>query len=203
MTQRRRAAAPAAASQRDRLRSRPRPSLPYPLLVDPDRAAAARAELEEAQRHARQAGLAKDPQPAVVEAARARVAAAEAALEDCYETIVLRALPPDDLEQLRAEHPPTAEQIAAAKAERKTAVERGEKTLPPWPDVNQASYVPALLAACAADSGMSMDDWVAFLAENVSAAERIGLWQAAEAVNSRERVADPLVLPKGSTPMLS
>ena len=110
--------------------------------------------------------------------------AARAEVDGCYEQIVLRAMPPADYERLIAAHPPTDEQ-------------RGKGEI--WdPD----SFRPALLAACA-DGDMTEQDWVAFLAEHVSAAERQGLYVAALAVNEQERVAESVSVPKGWTQIRS
>lgn len=197
----RKAAAP-KQSQRDRLRGRPRPSLPYRILVAPDEVDEARQALAKAQEDARQVRLkAGRDSPAAKRAAKP-VSDAEAAVDACYETIVLRALPPERIEELEAEHPPTAEQMEKAKAEREQAQQRGEQ-LPDWPSWNDDTYWPALLAECATEAGMTADDWAGFLAENVSTGEAAGIKQAALAVNRLERVADPLVLPKGWTPTRS
>lgn len=200
-TQRRKQPAKTAAaptSQRDRLLARPRPSLAYPLLVDQDAVDAARRDLGQAHADARQAMLAKNTDDAEVQAAQRRITDAEQAVHACYETVVLRALPPGDVERLRADHPPTEQQMAAAKAERERAAKRGEEP-PLWPEWNEDTFRPALLAACTPDSGMGADDWATFLQGHVSDGEARGLWLACLAVNARERVADPLVLPKGST----
>lgn len=192
----RKAAAP-RQSQRDRLLGRPRPSLPYRILVAPDEVEQARAALAEVQVAARQARLGDNA--AAAKRAAQQVRAAEAVVDACYETIVLRALPPERIEELDAEHPPTAEQMDKAKAEREQAVQRGEQ-VPEWPSWNDATYWPALLAESATEAGMTANEWAAFLAEHVSTGEAAGLKQAALAVNRLERVADPLVLPKGWTP---
>lgn len=191
----------AAPSQRDRLLGRPRPSLPYRLLVDPDGAEAARAELARVQAQTRQVLLKQPEGSAAYRTAQKRRADAEAAADACYETIVLRALPPARLEQLEVEHPPTPEQRARVAEQRARAKENGEPE-PDWPSWNDETYWPALLAECA-DNGMAAEDWATFLAEHVSTGEANGLKQAVLAVNRLERAADPLVLPKGWTPTIS
>jgi hypothetical protein len=136
--------------------------------------------------------------------AQKQVADAQAKLDGCYETIVLRALPTSGqvtTEKLAAAHPPTDEQIAKVRTERDKAHNQG-RDVPPWPEWNDDTFPPALLAACA-ESDMSEQDWREFLAEHVSDGEFHGLYMAALSVNERERVADPLVLPKGLTGMLS
>jgi hypothetical protein len=196
-----RAAADGQPSQRDRLLGRPRPSLPHRILVDPDGAAAARDHLAVVQRRARQVLLKADDESPEAAQARAELADAEAAVEACYETIVLHALPPARLAELEAEHPPTPEQMVAAQAERQEAHKRGE-LLPEWPAYADAFW-PAVLAESAVDADMTVQDWSEFLAERVSAGERAGLRVAVLNVNRLERVADPLVLPKGLTPTVS
>jgi hypothetical protein len=193
-------AAVAQQSQRDRLLGRPRPSLPYPLLVDPDRVETARAELARVQQRVRQVVLKEEPGNARYRRAEKSIRDAEAVVDGCYETLILRALPTRGevtTERLIAAHPPTDAQMAAAKLEREKAKTRGED-LPPWPDWDDDTLRPALLAACA-EGGMSEQDWTEFLAGHVSDGEARALWLACLAVNERERVADPLVLPKGWT----
>src|SRR5690606_17136855 len=183
-------------SQRDRLLGRPRPSMRYPLLVDAAGAQAAAGELERAQTIARRYMLAKGADSNEYKRASRKVQAAQSKLDDCYEMLLLQALPPDELEALAAAHPPTAEQMEAARRERDEAQRRGEEP-PPWPVVNDATYYPELLARCAVEAGMSADDWSRFLAENVSDGERRALCLAVSAINARERAAEAAVLPKG------
>lgn len=166
-----------ASSLRERLTARERPSLPVRLLVDdPTEAIAA---LQHAQAMQRQVVVRDEhADPDELQRVDAAVQAAQEAVEACYVTVTVKALRPDDYEALQAAHPPTLEQVADGQV------------------CNPATFRPALLAACA-DGDMTEDDWVAFLAERVSAAERQGLYVAALAVNDRVRAADPLVLPKG------
>lgn len=197
---RRTTAAAGGQPLRDRLLSRPRPSLPYTLLVDPPAAAQARAKLAAAQAEARQAMLQHGESSPAHRRAAKRVADAEAAVEACYATITLTALPtggPVTMETLAAAHPPTQQQIEAAREARAQAAQRGQDQ-PPWPEWDEDAFIPAVLAECS-DAGMSADEWREFLASHVSDGERRGLWRTVLAVNALERVADPLVLPKGST----
>lgn len=193
------AAAP-RQSQRERLLGRPRPSLPYRLLVDPDGAEKARAELAKVQEQTRQVLLKQAEGSPAYRAAKKRRADAEALVDACYETVRLHALPPARFAELEAEHPPTAEQMERTKVEREQAKQRAEE-LPGWPNYAE-SFWPAALAE-SADNGMSVDDWSAFLAEHVSGGESAGLRSALLNVNAVERAADPLVLPKGWTPTIS
>ena len=197
-------AAASQQSQRERLLRRPRPSISYRLVVDPDRLAKAREELDRVKARTRQTLLRAAEGSAEYRRARRQLDAAQAEVDSCYETIVLRALPTAGevtVEKLKAAHPPTPEQLERAKAERDAARRRGEPE-PPWPEWNEDTFPAALLAACA-ESDMTEDDWRAFLGSNVSAGEYSGLWQAVLAVNALERVADPLVLPKDWMGMLS
>ncbi|MFI2663738.1 hypothetical protein [Micromonospora carbonacea] len=188
------------AAQRERLLGRPLPSVSYRLLVDQDGAAAAQEALAVAQRHLRQVTLA-DRSPEDVAAAHARVDAAARAVDACYETIVLTALPlvgEVTTESLIAAHPPTDAQMAAAKTDRDKARHAGEE-VPPWPAWNDATFRPALLAASAQTAGMSEQDWAVMLGERMSAGEVRGLWAACVAINLTGRAAEPVVLPKGWT----
>lgn len=188
-------------SLRERLLTRQRPSLAYPVLVDHDGAAAAQARLAEGQAQLRQLILSGAKSTAAAyKRVTAELADAQAALQACYETIVLRALPTDGdvtVERMITACPPTAAQMAEVRQARDTAKLRGEEP-PAWPQWDDDRLQPALLEACA-DGGMTSEDWAAFLAGNVSQGERQGLWKACLAVNSLERVADAVVLPKGWT----
>lgn len=172
-----------SVSLRARLADRRRPTLPYPLLVDVERLPAAAAALDEAVRQWRQI-LLRDDAGERLAAAQSTVEQAKAEVDGCYETVVLRALPPAAYERLIAEHPPSDEQRANGEI---------------W---DPGTFRAALLAACA-DGDMTAQDWADFLAERCSAAERQGLYVAALAVNEQERVAEPATLPKGWTPTRS
>ncbi len=194
------------ADQRARLLARPRPSIAYPLLVvDEQTLAAAKAEVGAAQSELRQIVLSGRPKTAAARRrTEKRLSDAQSTLDGCYELVVLTALPTSGevtAETLAAAHPPTDEQMARVRQQRQEAVQRGEPQ-PPWPGWNEDTFRPALLTACSSN-GMSEQDWAVFLAERVSAGEARGLWVACLAVNERERVADPLVIPKGSMAMLS
>jgi hypothetical protein len=180
-----RKSAAAGRSPRERLLGRPRPSLPYPILVvDPT---AARAELQQVERRVRQDMLRHGEGSDAYQAAAADLAAAQAAVDACYERVVLTAMEPAAYEQLKADHPPTAEQQAAAKA-------AGELPL----DCDTASFVPAVLAA-SGEPQMPAEDWTELLERRMSDGERQELRVVVLGLNERSRFAEPVVLPKGST----
>jgi hypothetical protein len=184
MTAKRKAAG-AGRSQRERLLGRPRPSLPYPILVaDMD---GPRQELDKVLRTARQAMIRADEGTPEHAAAVASIEAAQAAVDACYETVTLRALPPAGYEQLKADHPPTAGQVAEA-----------EKLGIPPPDANVDTLVPEALAA-GCDNGMTVEDWATFLAEHCGHGERQELRTVVLGLNEATRFAESTVLPKGST----
>jgi len=181
---------------------RARPSASYRLLVDADAVGPAHTALLQAQQHQRHAhAMVGKGRTAAIRKADQAVAAAQAAFDACYEVIAFTALEPDAVEALMAEHPPTREELAKAAEARDEAQKRGDRDLPDWPDTAD-TYRPALLAACC-DNGMSADDWTAFLKSNVSEGERADLWLHVVSVNARTRIADPLVIPKELTQMLS
>lgn len=170
----------------DRLKSRQRPWVDFRLLVvDGEQLAAAQQKVTEAQGRKRQADLrldkAKPERVKEAAAAKRALTRAEKALTECWETIRLTALPPADYEQLKAAHPPTAEQLQAD------------------PDVewNRETLRPALLAACA-EGGLSESEWSALLGEKFSEGERQEIFTTALAVNQGARVVESVVLPKGS-----
>lgn len=175
--------------------------MPYRLLVDETNVAQARQAFDDAQREHRVVRKREQEGSAAVKASAAKLADAEAKVDACYETLTLRALPPRRVAELEAAHPPTEAQMERAKAERERAKKLGED-IPPWPAWNDDTFWPALLAECV-DGDMTADDWVGFLAENVSGGEAAGLKTAVLNVNTAERVADPLVLPKDLTRILS
>lgn len=153
-------------SLRERLAKRARPSTTFHLRVEDD--TAARMELD---------------------AARAsgdddRVAAAQAAVDACYEALAITALTPADWEALVDAHPATPEQ-------RKAKPEA-------W--CNQTTFLPALLAACV-EGDETEDDWADFTSKGaLSLGETNALFDAAMAVN--QRWPDPH-LGKGSTTTIS
>nr|MDT0660867.1 hypothetical protein [Micromonospora sp. DSM 115978] len=183
---------------------RQRPSMPYRLLLDAAQAEEARQRLATAQARQRQVRLRATGldgvDPAQDETDR-EVEAAQAALDDCYETLTLRALVPADLEELIGQHPPTEAQLAAAKTARAEARQRAEEP-PPWPSWNDDTFRPALLEATV-DGDMTVADWAGFLARNVSTGEARDLWRSALQVNQQPRQADGVVLPKGLMGILS
>ena len=146
-------------------------------------------------------GLVEEAKARLLVADRA-VADAEAPVNACYETIVLRAVQPATLEQLTAAYPPSEAQMEAAHKDREQAVQRGEQP-DPWPSYDDDRFYPALLTLCADDAGMSAEDWAAVFSSNVSLAEKLGLRRLVLELNQRERAAEPVVLPKDLTQILS
>jgi hypothetical protein len=113
---------------------------------------------------------------------RERVATAEAALDECYVLLTVRALPPSEMEALLSEHPAT-----------------DGKGLP----FNQNSFMPALLARCvfddedSAEPAMTAIEWAEEIAKGSSSMGEVGaLFQACWQVNDRSPDAR---IPKGST----
>lgn len=188
-------------SQRDRLLGRPLPSVPYRLLVDPDGVAAAQRRLAAAQTTERRTRVAGTASAADQASARLEVEAAAAELDACYETVTLSALEPRRVEELIDAHPPTAEQMAAAKAERDKARQRGDHP-PDWPTWNPDTFLPALLEASAAGD-MTAADWDVMLTSRLSVGESVGLRKACLGINMSARMAEPVVLPKGWMPTIS
>jgi hypothetical protein len=178
-------AAAAARSPRERLLGRPRPSLPYPILVDDP--GEARRNLERVERGARQVMLRHDEGTKAHKAARVQLEAAQQAVDDCYQRVILQAMPPADYEQLKADNPPTEAQLKAAK---------DASELPP--DCDTTAFVPEVLAA-STDMDMSAQDWAELLDRHMSDGERQELRVVVLGLNERARFAEPVVLPKGST----
>ncbi|MFO7164906.1 MAG: hypothetical protein DIU75_016375 [Mycolicibacterium hassiacum] len=195
-----RSAQPQPADKWDRLRARQRPTTTYRIVVDPDGLPAAQQAFAAAvrERDRVKATAVGRGRAAALRRAEQAVAEAQARLDACYADIVLQALRPADLEALVAAHPPTAEQMEAA---RKQSRERG--TDPEWPAWNDDTFRPALIAACAVDPQRSAEEWAEFMAECLSEGEQTGLWRACLEVNHRERIADPWFLPKGLMQILS
>lgn len=95
-----------------------------------------------------------------------RITAAQAAVEACYERLELSALPPADMEALLEAHPPTPDQPGNTM-------------------FNQATFVPALIAACV-DSDMGEDDWAEFVAKGpITRGEVLALFNACWDLNHR------------------
>ncbi|MGH8010250.1 MAG: hypothetical protein ACREQ3_24920 [Candidatus Binatia bacterium] len=106
------------------------------------------------------------------------IQAAQTTLSGCYEILVITALPPQEVEELLGRHPP------ADPAKKND-----------WP-FNEATFVPALLAACI-DSDVTEEDWVEYTTKGpMSRGEVMALFDAVWSVNYRAQ--DPSV-PLGST----
>lgn len=169
-------------SLKDQLTARARPSVTEHIEIkDPSEA---RAMLQQALRVFKHAEVKGDP--AEVKRCKAAANLAGRRVEACFAKITLRAMPPDDYEDLIDEHPPTPEQIAKAG-----------KNPADWPEWNDKTFYPALFAACA-EGDMEGQDWTSFLKTNVSRGERRRLYMVALAVNENERMPESMMLPKGS-----
>lgn len=174
----------------ERVENRKLPGLPFRLLVvDDDELAAAQQRLVEATERKRRAdrNLVPEKPERVKEAESAKRALtrAEKAFASCWETIRVTAIEPELFEALKAEHPPTPEQLKAD----------------PDAEYNKATFRPALLSVCA-EGGKSVDEWVDLL-KRFSTGERQELFTTALAVNASTRVVESVVLPKGSNGILS
>lgn len=169
---------------RETFRARGLPHVTVPIRAVPSQQiAAAEAELRAAAIALSEA----DSRHAVTTAMRARVEAAEAALDACFTVLVVRAIPPADMEALIAEHPST---------DADDAVPFSRKT-----------FVPALLARCVFDStdaekpAMSEAEWIDEVSAGSSSLGEVGaLFTACWQINDRTPDAR---IPKGSTPTTS
>jgi hypothetical protein len=173
----------------ERVRNRKLPSLPFRVLVvDGDELEVAQRKLLEATERKRRAerNLVPEKPERVKEAESAKraLSRAEKAFESCWETIRITAIEPATYEALRAEYPPTPEQLK---------------------DDPEAEYGlgfrAALLAACA-EGGKTVDDWADMLEHQFSTGERQELFTTALAVNAGTRVVESVVLPKDSNGIL-
>jgi hypothetical protein len=169
-----------ATGRRARLLGRSLPSVPYPILVDDP--TDAQRELERVHARTRQLMLRHDPGSAEYRAAEVELSRAQAAVDACYETVHIRALAPARYEALKAQHPPTTDQLAEQ----------------PPPDVDVNLFVPAVLAE-AVEGDMTADDWADLLDHRMSDGERQEIRVIVLGINERARFAEPVVLPKGST----
>lgn len=138
------------------------PTETYYLRVADD--TAARAELKRARDRHELANFRGDSGAAeAIAKAEAAIDAAQAAVDACYEPIVLRALLPQQFEDMVKEHPPRS-----GKDER----------------YNTDTFPMALFTACV-QGDMSAEEWAAFLAERCSIGERNGLLVMAQNLNAR------------------
>jgi hypothetical protein len=153
------------AGRRERLLARKRPTADYQLaVVDDTDAVAELAAAKEALDTARFRG--DDSAEDAVAAAEARLAAARAAVEACYEPVTLTAMPPVEFEAL------------VAKPENQPRDGRDER----W---NADSFPRACFLACVADDEMSGDDWAEFVDGSLSQGEREALFMTAVGLNAR------------------
>lgn len=140
----------------DRLTNRPTRTESLTFAFDPNdgaRLTEARTQLRLARQVAKQFG--PDAAPTTVVAAQTAVEDAQAAYDQIIAdavtfTVELRALKPSRVQELVLEHPPTAKQIKTARALTK-GDPKGD------PHVNEATYLPALLAEAIAKVTISDD----------------------------------------------
>lgn len=152
------------AGRRERLLGRKRPSVDYQIPITDAAAAVAGLEAAKAAFDSAQFRTDEGADQAVADA-QARLDAARAAVEACYEPVPLAAIPPKDFEELVAAHPPREG--------------HDEK----W---NVAAFPRACFLACVDTSGdMSAEDWDAFATENLAAGEREAMYLTAVAINAR------------------
>lgn len=112
-----------------------------------------------------------------------RLAEAKKAAEGQCVVVTLGRIGGHALEQIRDAHPPTVEQRAAARQAQLDAG-RARHELVELVH-NPDTYPPALIAACAVDPEMTYDEAVElWTAPSTSQADRVRLFQAAEAVNT-------------------
>lgn len=162
---------------------------------------AAVEELAEAEAEAKLADYRAEKDPDGAAAARERLAAAKRAVDACFGTVTLQALPPRQQLQFEQE---IAERDAQLEKEHKAAVEAAEQAgedqpepkLPPstW---TADSYEIRLIAACDVD-GRSPQRWaeVLDLDGDWTVEDRDALLQTCYRANLR-RAFDPAVLGKG------
>jgi hypothetical protein len=119
---------------------------------------------------------------AVSTAHRRRVDTAQAAVDDCYTLLTVRALPPAEMEALLAEHP----------------AEDTERAI-----FNRATFIPALLARCVFDDpdtvepAMTESEWADEISKGSSSLGEVSaLFAACWQVNDR---TPDRHIPKGST----
>ena len=154
------------AGRRERLLARKRPTVDYQLAVEDE--ADAVAELNAAKEALDQARFRDDDgaEQAIADA-EARLDAARAAVDACYEPATLTALSPADFEAM------------IARPEYAPRDGKEEK----W---NGDTFPAAIFLACVDTSGdMSAEDWATLVTENVSAGERESLYLVAIGVNAR------------------
>lgn len=154
-------------SLRERLREKSLPTMEHRLRITDD--TEARAVLTEAKYALR---IAENREDGVAKA-KAAVTKAEAKVDEHYETLKLKALPPSEMEALIDAHPPTKEQ-------------RNKDVDAPW---NTDTFRPALLAACV-EGDMTEGDWTEFCSSGgASLGEVRDLFQKALSVNDRTPAA--------------
>ncbi|WP_433234028.1 hypothetical protein [Actinomadura nitritigenes] len=159
------------SSLRERLLARERPSHRVALQMEDPTAAIREAALaEDAWRtcHLMQDGPDRE---AAIRKAKRELDKTAKAVNDCYDEVTLRAIPPAEFEALQAAHPPRD-----AKELRP-----GEEPDEIW---NASTFPRALFLKCV-DGDLSQTEWEKFLDEQCSQAERTQLFYAAQVINIR------------------
>lgn len=156
---------------RERLLARERPSHRVALqMQDPTAAIRETALAEDAWRtcHLMQDGPDRE---AAIRKAKRELDKTAKAVNDCYEQVTVRALPPEDFERLVAAYPPREAKDLKA----------GEEPDEAW---NDKTFPRALFLACV-DGELSREEWEKFIDGQCSQAERGQLFLAAQVVNVR------------------
>lgn len=161
---------------RERLRNRQRPYTTYLLRVD-DTTDAERALVAARKTHARAQARHSGDSPEAAEVAEAKTAldAAQAALDGCYEQLVLTAMRSDEYELLLAAHPP------------RKGVKDDEQV-----HYNTETFPPALLAECVGGD-LTPEEWQEALTD-CSYGEKQELLIIVQALNVRGPASS---IPKG------
>lgn len=111
-----------------------------------------------------------------MEAAQALVEEIEGDASSSSLKLVFVGLPADELDALEREHPPTREQVRAARA-----FAQNIGMPPQTPHLNQETYVPALMAKACVEPGMDLETAKALYgAHNLNAGERNKLIDAVQ-----------------------
>ncbi|MFC9085361.1 hypothetical protein [Nocardiopsis dassonvillei] len=165
-------------SLKDKLRGRARPTLSHRLrIASTEETTAAEAAVATARRMLTIWEAQASPDEERIEQARQALAEAEAVRDECYVTVTVQALKPEDFEALYDVYPPSDSKDPKEKKEAEEA------------------YLRALFLECV-QGDMTREDWEDVLTEDVSAGERNELYDLGAAVNGRSRIPNGQI-PKG------